>query len=261
MSGSSNAEILEVESVAVDVGRRRLLSDVTFTATPGSLTAIVGVNGIGKSTLMRALAGITPPASGRVLYGGRDIAAMRPRERARLVGFVGQDERPPGELTAAEFVALGRLPHMNPWDLGGKSEHSAVREALELMGVDAQADAMCDQLSGGQARRVVLARGLAQETGLLLLDEPTNHLDVHHQIHLVEVLRGSGRTVVANIHDLDLAMAHFDRVVLLHDRAVLREGDSEHVLAPEAVREAFAVESLVVRPEESSRPHLVIESL
>ncbi|MFC3848569.1 ABC transporter ATP-binding protein [Corynebacterium hansenii] len=251
---------LDVESVAVDVGKRRLLTDVTFAAAPGSLTAVVGVNGVGKSTLMRALAGIVAPAEGRVLYDGRDLARMRPRERARLVGFVGQDERPPGELTAAEFVALGRLPHTSPWDLGGQAGHAAVRSALELMGVAEHADSMCDRLSGGQVRRVVLARGLAQETGLLLLDEPTNHLDVHHRIHLLRVLRESGRTVVANIHDLDLAMSHFDRVVLLHDGTVLRRGEPEHVLAPDAVRAAFDVESQVVRPEGSPRPHLIIES-
>ena len=252
---------LDVEAVAIDMGKRRLLSDVSFTATPGSLTAVVGVNGIGKSTLMRALAGIIAPASGRVLCDGRDLARVKPRERARLISFVGQDERPPGELTAAEFVALGRLPHMSPWDLGGKAEHAAVRSALEAMGVDGEADSMCDQLSGGQVRRVVLARGLAQEAGLLLLDEPTNHLDVHHQIHLLAVLRGSGRTVVANVHDLDLAVAHFDRVVLLHAGEVLREGGPEQVLAPDAVREAFDVESRVVRAGSSGRPHLVIESL
>lgn len=149
---------------------------------------------------------------------------------------------------------------MRPWDLGGQDEHEAVTAALEAMAVLDLAGAMCDQLSGGQVRRVVLARVLAQEARILLLDEPTNHLDVHHQLHLLDMLHDTGKTVVANVHDLDLAMARFDRVVVLHGQGVLAEGIPEEVLGPETLRRAFQVNGTVVRDVGSS-PHLIIEGL
>lgn len=251
--------VFEADGVAVGVGKRMLLTDVTFAAGQGTLTAVVGVNGVGKSTLMRALAGITEPMEGQVLYDGHNLHTIKPRRRARNVSYVGQDERPPGELTVSEFVALGRMPHKSAWDLGGHDGDDAVIDALEMLDLREHADTMCDQLSGGQSRRVVLARGLAQDTEVLLLDEPTNHLDVHHQLHLLQVLRESGRTVVANIHDLGLAMSHFDQVVLLHDGTAYSVGPPEDVLVPESILEAFTVQSVIARVGE--RPHLIIDSL
>lgn len=252
---------LEATDVGVGVGRRMLLQDVSFTAGAGQLTAIVGINGIGKSTLLRALSGIARPVQGQVRIGEVDIHRVPPRRRARLLGFVGQNELPPGELRVAEFVALGRLPHSASWGWGGSHRDLQVRAALETLEISDLAEQMCDQLSGGQARRVVLARGLAQDTGILLLDEPTNHLDVHHQLHLLELLKTSGKTVVATIHDLDLAMAHFDSVVLLHDAGVAAVGPPGEVLVPAHVRAAFDVGSMLVHPPGARSEHLVIDSL
>lgn len=252
---------MEVSGVSVDIGRRRLVSDVSFTAGGGELTAIVGVNGIGKSTLLRALAGITAPARGWVVVGDSDIHRIAPRERARMIGFVGQNETPPGDLTVAEFVSLGRLPHSSVWGMRSKETAPAVHAALAKMELLDHAEALCDQLSGGQQRRVSLARGFAQETEVLLLDEPTNHLDVRHQLQLLKLIRESGNTVVANIHDLDLALSHFDRVVVLHDGGVLAVGPTGEVLIPETLRTAFDVQAFVTEVPGARNRHLVIDSL
>lgn len=252
---------LEISEVAVGFGSTTILRDVTFSITPGSMTAMVGVNGAGKSTLLRGIAGVTQLHHGAVTIDGRDIHCMRSRYRAQQLTLVGQEEALLGDLSVTEFVSLGRLPHLKPWEIGGKAEQEIVYDSLALVGLTEYADRLCDQLSGGQRRRALLARGFAQGTGVVLLDEPTNHLDVHHQLHLLKVLRESGRTILATIHDLDLAMAHFDQVVVLHEGRMLQVGEPSEVLVPSNLREVFDVQAYLARLPDLSNPHLIIDSL
>ena len=190
-----------VDSVAAGIGKKTLLRGVSFTVERGTMTAIVGINGVGKSTLLRALGGIAKPHAGQVLIDAANVHAIKPRHRATLMTLVGQEESPPGDLTVAEMVALGRLPYLKSWQLGSSKEKDIIARSLATVGISDLADRPCDRLSGGQRRRALLARGFAQETDLVLLDEPTNHLDVHHQLHLLSVLKNSGRTIVATIHE------------------------------------------------------------
>lgn len=250
-----------IDDVACGIGKATIVRGITFTVERGTMTALVGVNGAGKSTLLRGLAGITSLHAGSVLLDGAPVHAMRPRHRARQMTLVGQEESPPGDLTVSEMVALGRLPHLKSWQLGGKEERRIVAESLELVGVADLADRPCDQLSGGQRRRALLARGFAQGTDLVLLDEPTNHLDVHHQLHLLKVLRESGRTILATIHDLDLAVSHFDQVVVLHEGTMLAAGAPEEVLVPENLRRVFDVQAMLAKLPEATRTHLIVDSL
>lgn len=243
------------------IGQRRLLSNISFTVAQHTMTAIVGINGVGKSTLLRALAGIAKPQEGRVLIDAANIHALRPRRRARFITLVGQEESPPGDLTVAEMVSLGRLPHVKTWQLGSARERERVRRSLELVGISDLADRSCDHLSGGQRRRALLARGFAQDTSVVLLDEPTNHLDVHHQLHVLEVLRESGRTILATVHDLDLAMSYFDQVVILHDGGMLCAGAPQDVLVPQTLRQVFDVQALVANLPEAQSPHVIVDSL
>lgn len=252
---------LEISEVAVGFGSTTILRDVTFSIAPGSMTAMVGVNGAGKSTLLRGIAGVTQLHHGAVTIDGRDIHCMRSRYRAQQLTLVGQEEALLGDLSVTEFVSLGRLPHLKPWEIGGKAEQEIVYDSLALVGLTEYADRLCDQLSGGQRRRALLARGFAQGTGVVLLDEPTNHLDVHHQLHLLKVLRESGRTILATIHDLDLAMAHFDQVVVLHEGRMLQVGEPSEVLVPSNLREVFDVQAYLARLPDLSNPHLIIDSL
>lgn len=252
---------LEITDVSAGIGHTTIVRDVNFEVSPGTMTALVGINGAGKSTLLRAIAGITAPHGGSVMLDGVSVHSMRPRHRAQQLTLVGQEESPPGDLTVSEMVALGRLPHLKSWEIGGKKEQTIVMESLALVGLTEVADRPCDQLSGGQRRRALLARGFAQGTDMVLLDEPTNHLDVHHQLHLLKVLKESGRTILATIHDLDLAMAHFDQVVVLHEGTMLAAGNPEEVLIPENLRKVFNVQAFCARLPEMTNPHLIIDSL
>jgi len=166
-----------------------------------------------------------------------------------------------GDLAVAEMVGLGRLPYLKSWQLGSSKEKDIIARSLATVGISGLADRPCDQLSGGQRRRALLARGFAQETDLVLLDEPTNHLDVHHQLHLLGVLRDSGRTIIATIHDLDLAMSYFDQVVVLHQGGMLCAGHPQDVLIPDNLRKVFDVQALIAQLPEATNPHLIIDSL
>jgi putative ferrichrome transport ATP-binding protein fhuC len=250
-----------VDSVAAGIGKKTLLRGVSFTVKRGTMTAIVGINGVGKSTLLRALGGITKPHAGQVLIDAANVHTIKPRHRATLMTLVGQEESPPGDLTVAEMVALGRLPYLKSWQLGSSKEKDIIARSLATVGISGLADRPCDQLSGGQRRRALLARGFAQETDLVLLDEPTNHLDVHHQLHLLGVLRDSGRTIIATIHDLDLAMSYFDQVVVLHQGGMLCAGHPQDVLIPDNLRKVFDVQALIAQLPEATNPHLIIDSL
>lgn len=252
---------LRAEGLSCSIGRRLIVSGIDLDVQPGTMTAIVGVNGVGKSTLMRVLAGIRPATAGRVLVDGVQLADMHPRERARRLAFVAQEETPPDELTLAEMVALGRLPHLMPWQLGGHRERRIVEECLDLVGLAELRNRRCNQLSGGERRRAMLAKGLAQHTELLLLDEPTNHLDVHHQLHLLDVMRSIGRTIVATIHDLDLAMGWFDQVVMLADGGIHAAGAAQDVMTAENLESAFHVRARQVEAVEGGVPHLVMDGL
>lgn len=252
---------LVAESLTCNIGKRTIVTDVNLSVEPGTMTAILGVNGAGKSTLMRVLAGINKPVSGRVLVDDVDIATVHPKQRARMLAFVAQEEAAPEDLTLTEMISLGRLPHLMPWQVGGEQEKRIIDECLAMVSLDHLAHRQCAQLSGGERRRAMLAKGLAQGTELLLLDEPTNHLDVHHQINLLKTMRATGRTIIATIHDLDLAMGWFDQILILSGGTTLDSGSPETTLTFENLDTAFKVTSRQIPPIDNGVAHLVIDGL
>lgn len=237
-----------------------ILRDVSFKVAPGSMTAIVGPNGAGKTTLLRTLAGLLPAASGQAHIDGYPVANITTRSRARMLAFVGQEESVPDGLSVHQAVSLGRLPHQSVWRRPSSEDRRAVDEAIAAVGLSELADEECSRLSGGQKKRIFLARGLAQDTGLILMDEPTNHLDVEHQLRLLELMRTSGSTIIATVHDLDLAMSTFDQIVVVNDGAVQRCGRPEDVLDAGLTRSVFGVDAVTIR-EATKNVHLVIDGL
>lgn len=250
--------MLATQNLGCALGKYPILNGVDLEVPEGEMMALVGPNGTGKSTLLRTLAGLLPIQSGRVLVAGRDLVKLSPLERARTLAMVGQQEETPAELRVAEVVALGLLPHRPPWSGGGRKERNAVAEALEQVSMTAYANRGFHQLSGGEQRRVLLARGLAQRTELLLLDEPTNHLDIRHQHALLRMVRGLGRTVIAAIHDLDLAATYFDHIVVLNDGGVAADGKPSEVLTPELVGDVFGMAASMVTDPATGEPRLLL---
>ena len=252
---------VEVRELTVRIGARALVDAVAFDAPVGAFTALVGPNGAGKSTLLRAVAGIEHTASGMVLLGGDDLLALPRRRRARMIALVEQDAVTELPLTGRDVVRLGRTPHESIVGRGDADAASVVESALARAGATAFADRDVTTLSGGERQRVLLARALAQQPRLLLLDEPTNHLDLAAQLDMVGLVRrltGEGVTVVGAVHDLSLAAAHADAVVVIADGRVAAHGPTEATLTPELIAAVFGVRAEWTRNPLTGGPLLAI---
>lgn len=227
----------------------------------GKVTAIIGPNACGKSTLLKALARLLKPSDGHVVLDGELIHKLATKEVARRLGLLPQTPIAPEGITVVDLVARGRTPHQKLFQQWSDADERAVRAALDETGTAELADRTVDELSGGQRQRVWIAMALAQETELLLLDEPTTFLDIAHQIDvldLVERLNAErGRTVVVVLHDLNLACRYADHVVAMCDGALVASGAPHDVIDADTVRMVFGLESMVIDDPVSGTPLVV----
>jgi iron complex transport system ATP-binding protein len=225
--------MIRAEGVTVDLGGTRVLDGVDVAVRDGEWLSIVGPNGAGKTTLLRWLAGLVH-GPGRLQLDGRPAGSLRRRERARLVALVPQAPVIPEGMTVADYVLLGRTPHIRPLAVEGPADLAAVHEALVHLQLTDFADRVVSTLSGGERQRVLIARALAQGSPIVLLDEPTTALDVGHQQQVLELVddlrRAHGLSVVSTMHDLTLAGQYAERLVLLDGGRVVVEGSAEAVL-------------------------------
>ncbi len=249
---------LVAHDLTVGYADRTVIEGLDLEILPGRVTAIVGANACGKSTLLRALSRLLAPRGGEVLLDGRSVHRTPARELARTLGLLPQSPIAPEGITVGDLVGRGRHPHHGLWSRWSPGDDVAVAEALDATGTVELADRPVDELSGGQRQRVWIAMALAQQTDLLLLDEPTTFLDVSHQVEVLDLLtdlnRSRGTTVVMVLHDLNLAARYADRLVALVDGRVHASGDPAHVLTEENVRAVFGLECRVIDDPTSGRP-------
>lgn len=248
---------LHTDRVRFSRGRRLIIDDVDCTVPAGTVGALLGPNGAGKTTLLHLIAGIERADAGTAHFGNRDLAAMRRRDRARVIALAEQDVQDAPGLRVAEVVALGRTPYLGAFAGPGELDRAVVRRCIEDAGLVEFADREYASLSGGERQRANIARALAQEPELLLLDEPTNHLDVRAQLTMLRLLRElahGGLTVLAALHDLSLAAGYADHVIVLANGRVVAAGEPRTVLTPELIRAVWGVEAAVLEHPVSGRP-------
>jgi iron complex transport system ATP-binding protein len=225
--------VIDLRGVTVALGGRPVVDGVDAAVAEGEWLALIGPNGAGKTTLLRAVAGLVP-FTGSIEIGGRPIEELRRSELSRLVAVVPQEPSTPPWMTVAEYVLLGRTPHLGPLAKEGRRDREAAARALARLDLVGYEERRLGTLSGGEKQRVVVARALAQEAQIILLDEPTAALDIGHQqqaLELLDLLRGeSGLTLVAAMHDLTLAAQYADRMVLLDAGKVAADGVPRDVL-------------------------------
>ncbi len=227
-------------------GRREVLRGVDLALEAGELVALLGTNGSGKTTLLRCLAGTLTPSGGEISFDGRPLAGWRRDALARRVAVLPQQLELPDGFRVAELVAMGRAPHARRLFGSTAEDERAIERALRDADAADLADRWLEELSGGERQRLLVAMALAQEPDLLLLDEPTLHLDLAHQVALLAAIRRlrdqRGLTVLAVLHDLNLAAAFAPRVAVLDEGRVVADGPPAEVLSTDLVRRVFGVQ-------------------
>ena len=257
LTGTQSGTGLELRGLRLDVAGRTVVPELSLRVAPGSVVGLVGPNGCGKSTVLKALYRALKPRGGAVLINGDPLDGMRFRDSAARIAALPQDERSELDFLVAEVVRLGAAanPHHRAEELD-----DVVRDAMARAGVLELAHRSVLGLSGGERQRVLIARALAQRTPYLLLDEPTNHLDLRHQTDLVRALRGSAEcrpAVLTALHDLNLAAAMCDRIVVLDAGRVVADAPADEALDPDTVERVYGVRPVLITRPDTGTPHLL----
>ncbi|MCF8061442.1 MAG: ABC transporter ATP-binding protein [Deltaproteobacteria bacterium] len=241
--------MIEVTSLGCGYGAVDVLRDVNLRIPAGEMTGVLGPNGSGKTTLLHVLAGILPPREGRVRVSGRDLEGSSARWRARLMASVAQNAAVTFPFRCLSVVLMGRYPHLSRW--GGYTEQDLEQAmgAMEQTGTLALADRLINEISGGEAQRVVIARALAQAPSVLLLDEATSSLDVARKIQVFDLLleknRGEGTTIVCAMHDLNLAALYCDRLIFIKDGGIALDGPTQELFTSQNLSEIYGTRVMV----------------
>ena len=249
---------LDIDGVTVEVAGARLVDDIELAVDSGAFVGLVGPNGSGKSTLLRCVYRALRPDRGAIRLDGEDVHGMQPRAAARVLAALPQESAAEFDFTVAEVVAMGRLPHR---DRTAARDRAVCAEAMERTSVTHLADRGFLALSGGEKQRVLIARALAQQPRVLVLDEPTNHLDIAHQLDVLALVRRSGLTALAALHDLNLAAAHCDRLYVVAGGRIVASGPPYEVLQPALLAEVFGVRAHPVRHPETGALQLLFDLL
>ncbi|MFC0431837.1 ABC transporter ATP-binding protein [Kutzneria buriramensis] len=258
---TSDAPSLRVEQLRVAYDDRVVIDGLDLDIPPGRITAIVGANACGKSTLLRTLARLITPRAGTVHLDGRSIHDLPTRQVAQRLGILPQSPVTPEGMTVADLVSRGRAPHQTWWRQWSTSDEEAVRDALLATTMIDLAERPVDQLSGGQRQRAWIAMAVAQGTPVLLLDEPTTYLDLAHQIDVLDLVvdlnRLEGRTVVMVLHDLPQACRYADHVIAMKAGKIVASGRPSEVITEELVELVFGVRCQVAPDPVSGTPMVI----
>lgn len=227
--------MVEIKDLVCRYGDIEALRGIALSVPAGGMVGVVGPNGAGKSTLLKVLSGIITRYAGSVTVTGHLLSEMSGVKRARVIGYVAQENSAFLDYRVKELIRMGRYPHHRPFEVLGPSDLEACARAARETGITELENRSLNELSSGERQRVMIARVLAQEPGLILLDEPTSHLDLHHQHAIMELVRRlnqGGMTVIVVVHDLNLASLYCRQIILLHEGVILASGTPAETITP-----------------------------
>jgi len=241
--------LIELNDVSLGYDHRAILNDVNLKAVPGKMLGLIGPNGSGKSTLIKGMTRLINIFSGHILIDGRDIKSIKREELARLIATVPQNPVLPEAFTAFEVVLMGRTPHLGLLRYEGGKDMAIAWQAMEATKTELFAERRVGELSGGERQRLIIARALTQQPKAILLDEPTAHLDINNQVEILNLVKSlcveQSLTVIAALHDLNLAAQYCDWLIMLNGGGIYTEGTPQNVLTAQNIKEVYGAEVCV----------------
>ena len=245
--------MLQVENLSFKIKEKKILVQAGFQVHEGEFVGIIGPNGSGKSTLLKNVYKVLKPQEGKIMFMNRDLLTMSNRELAQQLAVVIQDQEASFDFTVEEVVMMGRHAKKKMMESENEADREIVHQTLRATGLYEIREQSFITLSGGEKQRAFIARALVQDTPCLILDEPTNHLDIKYQLELMDLVKNLGKTVVAVIHDLNIAAMYCDRLYALKDGKVVNAGIPAEVLTPEFIREVYEVEAEIVTDKKGQK--------
>jgi iron complex transport system ATP-binding protein len=252
---------IQIRNLVFAYNQRWVLDHLSLFVEKGEMVAILGPNGSGKTTLLKVLSAVLA-GKGEVKLNGKAIRSYGRRELSRLFAVVPQESQINFPYTVAEIILMGRASHHSPLAFEGEKDLEAARKSMELTDTSSLANRYLHELSGGEKQRVIIARALAQEPEILLLDEPSAFLDLRHQVQILELIRQLNRehglTIIAALHDLNLAALFFPRLVMLRDGKIYRDGTPNEVLTEETIEEVYGIRVRIQIHPSGERPQVFL---
>lgn len=249
---------IKTQNLDIAYDETLIVKSLDMSIPHGKITSIIGPNGCGKSTVLKAVGRILKPKTGLVYLSGEDIKKLSTKDIAKKMAILPQTPTAPSGLTVSELVAYGRFPHQRGFGKLTPEDKKIVQWALSVTKLTEFEHREVDTLSGGQRQRVWIAMALAQQTDLILLDEPTTYLDLAHQLEVLELLyalnRNQGVTIVMVLHDLNLAARFSDYMIAIRSGKIIKHGNPEEVMMPKVLKEAFSIDAEIVHEPRTGRP-------
>ncbi|MDF1510931.1 ABC transporter ATP-binding protein [Robertmurraya sp. DFI.2.37] len=253
--------LFQAEQIVAGYENKTVIHEVSLAIPSNKISVIIGANACGKSTLLKTLARLIKPASGKITLDGRPIGKIPSKELARIVGLLPQSPIVPEGISVADLVGRGRFPHQSLLSGWTKKDYEAVAEAMEIMNITDLANRNIDELSGGQRQRVWIAMALAQQTDILFLDEPTTFLDITYQVEILDLLtdlnRKYGTTIVMVLHDINLSARYADHIFAMHQGRLVAEGEPAEVITDTLIKDIFGLNCTVIADPISGSPSVV----
>ncbi|SES35064.1 iron complex transport system ATP-binding protein [Psychrobacillus sp. OK032] len=250
------SDILQLQQLEFTVEEKQILKNISLTINEGKFIGIIGPNGSGKTTMLKIVYRHLKQTSGSVTLHEKEIWDIPPKKLAQQMAVVSQDSPVLFDFTVKELVMMGRTPYKKWLSTDNSEDFNIVEKSMKLANVFHLADCTLNNLSGGEKKRVMLARALAQQTNILVLDEPTNHLDIEHQLNLMDLVKDLPITIIAALHDLNLAAAFCDEVIVMNDGTVYMQGTPQQVLTKQTLEEVFRVQVGVSTNPYTNKIHL-----
>ena len=256
--------MIEVRDVTLGYGRKTVLENINISIQPGEMVGLIGPNGCGKSTVIKALSRVISPRSGKIILDGEDVTGIPRRDLARRIGVVPQLPLLPSAFTAFEIVLMGRNPHMGLFQYEGPRELDMAWQSMMKTGTQHLADRRVSELSGGEIQCLLIARVLTQHTGAILLDEPTANLDIGRQTEVLGLIKSlcaaDSLMVLAALHDLNLAAQYCNRLLLLSGGRIHATGTPAEVITAENIREVYGADNCVYTHPLNRLPAVILSA-